>query len=172
VLIFVIDTYPNVSVGFSCLELGQRIWLTFLLKQETLWRTALSDVFAPSQSSTSLAMPFFLQGLETEYDACLVTQIALVGVRCESTPETREHKVQLHRPKRDRVRDWDIDATANDEIKSIVAGRPHDNAPRTILLQIGVHVRVCAAEHSFNEGLHVRRTEFSYRPNVVGKKIT
>ena len=117
-------------------------------------------------------MPFFLQGLETEYEARLVTQIALVVIAlCESVAETCERQIQFHRSKRDRVRDWDIDATADDEIKGVVAGRPHDNAPRTILFQIGVHVRVCAAEHSLNKGLHVRRTEFNYRPNVVGKEI-
>ena len=110
--------------------------------------------------------------LKTEYDAGLVTQIALVVVAfCESVAETCERQVQFHRSKRDRVRDWDIDTTANDEIKSIVAGRLHDNAPRAVLFQIANHIRVCAAEHRLDEGLEVRPTEFNYRPNVVGKQI-
>jgi len=110
--------------------------------------------------------------LKTKYDACLVTQIALVEVTvCESIAETREHVVQLDWPERNRLRDGDVDAAANDEIKSIVARRPHDNASRTVVSQIGIHVRMRAAKHRFDEGLDVQCPEFNYWPNVVARPI-
>ena len=102
----------------------------------------------------------------------MVTQIALVEVTvCESIAETREHVVQLDWPERNRLRDGDVDAAANDKIKCIIARRPHNDAPRTVFRQIDIYVRMRAAKHRFDEGLDVRCPEFNYWPNVVGKQI-
>ena len=82
-------------------------------------------------------MHFWLQVLETEYNTCLVTQIALVVVTlCESIPETRERQVQLHWPERNRLGDRDVDAAANVKSKALLLGDRTTTHPVQSLIRL------------------------------------
>ena len=60
--------------------------------------------------------------LEAKNDASVVPEVALVVIASrKGVAEPSQHEIKLRRPDGDGFAQWDVDASANDEIKSIVA---------------------------------------------------
>lgn len=114
--------------------------------------------------------------LEPEYDAAVVTEVALVVVSTgKGIAEARQHKIKFRRPDRDGFAQRDVDPPANDEIPSIVAWIPTPYADAwvhaDIVLQILVKIGVGSSEHRRYERLEMLSAVFQNRAYVIGKEI-
>ena len=116
-----------------------------------------------------------LAQLEPENNPSLVPEIALVVVAtCEGIAKTGQQVVKLHWPDGDVFVDRYVDASADDEVKRIVARRLAGDytACRTAVLEkIPVEIAVRSSEQSFRKRLEVVHANFKDRPNVVGEQI-
>src|SRR5271167_389329 len=81
--------------------------------------------------------------------------------------------LELHWTDGDVFVHGNVDASTDEEIKRIVArGLASDYAANTTLsVKISVKIAMCSAEHSFNEWLEMRSTEFYDGTYVVGEQI-
>lgn len=114
--------------------------------------------------------------LEPENNSSLVPEIALVVVATrEGIAKTGQQVVNFNWPDGDVFVDRYVDASADDEVKRIVAGRPagDDTACRTAVLEkIPVEIAVSSPEQRLGKWLEVGHAVFKDRATVVGEQIT
>ena len=106
----------------------------------------------------------------------MVSEIALVVIAvCKGIAKTGQHIVNLCRPDSDVFAKRNVDTSADNEVKRIVARRLAQGSAangNTILVQISVKIAVCSTEHSLNKWFEMRSPEFYDGTNVVGEEIS
>jgi len=111
--------------------------------------------------------------LEAELNTGLVPEVALVVVAMrEVIAKAGQEIVKLCRPYGEVFAQRNVDASADDKIKRIVAGRRAEiRAARAELVNISVEIAVSSTEQGLNKWLNMRSAEFYDRTNVVGKQV-
>ena len=131
-------------------------------------RLTARSLLAPTENASS-------GPARTENNPSLVPEIALVVVATrEGVAKTGQQVVKLHWPDGDVFVDRYVDASADDEVKRIVARRlagDDTTSGNAVLVKIPVKITVSSAEKSFRKRLEVVHANFKDRANVVGEQI-
>jgi hypothetical protein len=116
---------------------------------------------------------FCLVPLEPERDTGLIPEVALIVVAtCKAGAESGQHIIKLCGPNGNRFGEGNIDASADYEIKGVVAWRTREDAESsTSLNQIPVNVRVGSAKQRLYEWLKMVSAQFEGRAHVVGEQV-
>jgi hypothetical protein len=116
-----------------------------------------------------------LPQLEPEHNSSLVSEVTLVVVATrEGISKTGQQVVKLHWPDGDVFVDRDVNASADDEVKRIVArglAGDYTTSGTAILVKIPVEIAVSSSEKSFSKRLEVFHANFKDRATVVGEQI-
>ena len=114
--------------------------------------------------------------LEPQINTCIEPKVALVVVpTCKAGAKARQYVIKLPDPDGNGPGNPDIDASADDEIEGIVAGRFRVAHTGSQTIASGKKMSTCigvsATKQCLDKRLKVRSAKFNYWPNVVGKQI-
>src|SRR5258706_4950706 len=119
------------------------------------------------------AIALALKQLKPKNDSGLVAEVALVVVAaCEIIAETSQHIIDLCRSDRNVRTNLNVNSSANDEVKGIVAGTFRYDAAYTIVEYVSIKIRMGSAKQSFDERRDGPSVELDLWTHVVGEEIT
>jgi hypothetical protein len=107
-------------------------------------------------------------GLESKLNASLVPEVALIVIfRSEGIAKTSQQIVKLNGSNRDSRGERNIENSADDEVKRIVAGRFANASPASIIIEISIKIAVCSTEQGLCKWLEMQSPVFDYWFNVI-----
>jgi hypothetical protein len=124
---------------------------------------------------SELERPLSRTRSKAELNARLIPKIALVVIAsCEGVSEASQQILELRWPDGDMFAQRDVDASADEEVKRIIAwgfagNQAADND--AAMVQIPVKITVRTTEHGLDERFKMRHSKFHNRPNIVGEQV-
>jgi hypothetical protein len=95
--------------------------------------------------------PDWTSSLEPDLNTCLIPEVTLVLISLsESVAKPSEHVVGLHRAEGDGMRERNVDAAAEHEVKCVVA-RIVDDAGRKLPAEVAIEARMRATKQMLQQ---------------------